>query len=179
MAHLAQLYIITSPALTVQPELCPTNEVVEPWIAAEVDAWEGNHQWIYFCIFQLRPSGCSPRYCTGFFLKISITALCSPHKLFTPSIITTWICAAITGCRERGREVLLMQTISADVFMATSCICFTEILCCSKLCPSYYLSFSATRLDTLVCSWHTQRPSTFHKHEEPNHWLWWVWVSSG
>lgn len=174
---MAQQYIITSPALAVQPVFCPTNEVVESWIAQGWTCgstmpwlWEGNHQGIYSCIFQPSLSGWTPHYCTGLFLKISITGLCSPRPWFIPSIITTWICPAIRWCRECRRVVLLMQTISADVFMATTCICFTETLHCSKLYPSYYLSFNATLRDTLVCSWHTQRPSTFHKHKHPNHW---------
>lgn len=123
-----------------------------------------------FLIFQPSLSGCSHHCCMGVFLKISTAGVCSPRPWFTPSIITAWICPAIRWYREYRMVILLMQTISTDIFMATSCICFTETLCYSKLHPSYYLSFIAPLLDTLVCSRHTQRPSTFYKHQEPNHW---------
>lgn len=151
---------------------CWSPELLQRWTSGSTMPWlwEGNRQWIYSSVFQPSLSGCRPHYCTGLFLKILVTRLCNPHSWFTPSIITTWIYPAIRWCRECRRVVLFMQTISTDVFMATGCICFTETLYCSKLHPSYYLSFNTTLLDTLVCSWHVQRPSTFHKHKRPNHW---------
>jgi len=44
--------------------------------------------------------------------------------------------------------------ISADVFMAASCICSAETLFLSKLYPSCCFPFNATLMDILVCSRH-------------------------
>lgn len=168
LAHIAQQYLITSPALSAQPKSYPTDKVVKPWIAAEVDIckylyilalkrWPSTYL-LAILYFAAQPSlsGSIAHYSTGLFLKILITGLCSPHWWFILSIITTWICPAV----EDGTGGVGCWICRCKLSYLCWClygnrqICFTETLCFSKLYPSCYFLFNVTLVDILVCSSH-------------------------